>query len=125
LAGDAVCDRRYHGGLDQAVYVEGIISLDRWTDELGRSLQRGEFGENLVVEDLDNETVAVGDRLLIGDVCLEVTAPRMREYAKKRRRCPIEGLTITALWNAVGPIVELFTPTECANYFKAAGYEPD
>jgi hypothetical protein len=33
--------------------------------------------------------------------------------------------TITALWSAVGPIVELFTPAECANYFKAAGYDPD
>lgn len=33
--------------------------------------------------------------------------------------------TITALWNAVGPVVELFTPAECANYFKAAGYDPD
>lgn len=33
--------------------------------------------------------------------------------------------TVTALWNAVGSIVELFSPTECANYFKAAGYEPD
>jgi hypothetical protein len=31
----------------------------------------------------------------------------------------------TALWNAVGPIVELFTPAECANYFKAAGYDPN
>ena len=33
--------------------------------------------------------------------------------------------TITALWDAVGSLIELFTPTECANYFKAAGYEPD
>jgi transposase len=33
--------------------------------------------------------------------------------------------TITALWNAVGPVVELFTPAECSNYFKAAGYDPD
>jgi len=33
--------------------------------------------------------------------------------------------TIAALWNAVGPIVELFTSAECANYFRAAGYEPD
>nr|WP_258158480.1 IS630 family transposase [Rhizobium sp. TH2] len=32
--------------------------------------------------------------------------------------------TIAALWSAVGPIVELFTPAECANYFKAAGYDP-
>ena len=33
--------------------------------------------------------------------------------------------TITALWDAVGTILDQFTPTECANYFKAAGYDPD
>ena len=33
--------------------------------------------------------------------------------------------TISALWNAVSSIVELFTTAECANYFRAAGYEPD
>ena len=33
--------------------------------------------------------------------------------------------TITALWGTVGSLVELFSPAECANYFKAAGYEPD
>jgi transposase len=33
--------------------------------------------------------------------------------------------TIKALWGAVGSIIDLFTPTECENYFKAAGYEPD
>ncbi|WP_352920318.1 transposase [Mesorhizobium sp. M0960] len=33
--------------------------------------------------------------------------------------------TSKALWDAVGAVVDLFTPAECANYFKAAGYEPD
>ncbi|HET9961919.1 MAG TPA: IS630 family transposase [Nitrospiraceae bacterium] len=33
--------------------------------------------------------------------------------------------TIAALWDAVGPLLDLFTPAECANYFKAAGYDPD
>ncbi len=33
--------------------------------------------------------------------------------------------TITELWEAVSSIVELFTPAECANYFTAAGYDPD
>ena len=33
--------------------------------------------------------------------------------------------TVKALWDAVGSVVDLFTPAECANYFKAAGYEPD
>lgn len=29
--------------------------------------------------------------------------------------------SISALWDAVGTIIELFSPTECANYFRAAG----
>jgi transposase len=33
--------------------------------------------------------------------------------------------TITALWDTVGTLIDAFTPTECANYFRAAGYEPD
>jgi transposase len=33
--------------------------------------------------------------------------------------------TIPALWDAVGSVLDRFTPAECANYFKAAGYDPD
>ena len=33
--------------------------------------------------------------------------------------------TINALWDTVGPLVDQFSPRECANYFSAAGYEPD
>lgn len=33
--------------------------------------------------------------------------------------------TIAALWDAVGVLLDAFTPAECANYFRAAGYEPD
>jgi MOSC domain-containing protein YiiM len=77
LEGDAVCDRRYHGGPDQAIYVEGAISLKCWCVELGAPIAPGEFGENLVIDGLDNEAVAVGDRFAIGEVILEATAPRM------------------------------------------------
>ena len=33
--------------------------------------------------------------------------------------------TVAALWDQIGSVLNLFTPAECANYFKAAGYEPD
>jgi transposase len=33
--------------------------------------------------------------------------------------------TIDALWGAVASLLSAFTPAECANYFAAAGYEPD
>ena len=32
---------------------------------------------------------------------------------------------IDALWDAVGAVLPRFTPAECANYFSAAGYDPD
>ena len=33
--------------------------------------------------------------------------------------------SITDLWNAIGTAIDQFTPAECANYFTAAGYEPE
>ena len=33
--------------------------------------------------------------------------------------------TVSGLWNAVGRIVNTFSPAECSNYFAAAGYDPD
>jgi len=32
--------------------------------------------------------------------------------------------TIQGLWSAIGRYLPHFTPSECANYFEAAGYEP-
>lgn len=33
--------------------------------------------------------------------------------------------TVDGLWNAIGRLLNVFTPQECANYFSAAGYDPD
>jgi transposase len=33
--------------------------------------------------------------------------------------------TIDELWNAIGDALTAFSPTECANYFTATGYEPE
>ena len=33
--------------------------------------------------------------------------------------------TRDALWTAVADALDAFSPTECANYFTAAGYEPE
>ncbi|GAA4479544.1 transposase [Gluconacetobacter asukensis] len=33
--------------------------------------------------------------------------------------------TVTALWDAAGSVLDAFTPDECANFFTAAGYEPE
>ncbi len=31
--------------------------------------------------------------------------------------------TVDGLWNTIGVLVDTFTPTECANYFAACGYD--
>jgi MOSC domain-containing protein YiiM len=77
LAHDTIVDTRNHGGPDQAVYVYGGADYAWWATELGRDLAPGTFGENLTISDLESTGLAIGDRLHIGGVILEVTAPRI------------------------------------------------
>ena len=77
LVGDAICNRKHHGGVDQAVYIEGSLTLDWWSSELGRPYEPGTFGENMVISGLDNRAVSGGDRFISGDLVLEVSACRI------------------------------------------------
>jgi MOSC domain-containing protein YiiM len=77
LAGDAICDTKNHGGPDQAVYIYGEPDYAWWSAELGQALGPGTFGENLTIAGLESARLNIGDRLRIGDVVLEVTAPRI------------------------------------------------
>jgi MOSC domain-containing protein YiiM len=77
LEGDAIVDMENHGGYDQAVYVYGSADCDWWASTLGRALEPGTFGENLTISGLESAPVQIGDRLRVGAVLLEVTAPRI------------------------------------------------
>lgn len=77
LAGDAILDTENHGGVDQAVYVFGSSDYAWWSNELGQELAPGTFGENLTISSLESATFNIGDRLRVGAVLLEVTAPRI------------------------------------------------
>jgi MOSC domain-containing protein YiiM len=77
LAGDAICDTRSHGGVDQAIYIYTSTDYAYWADALSRDLAPGLFGENLTISDLESAPVHIGDRLRVGAVLLEVTAPRI------------------------------------------------
>lgn len=77
IVGDAICNGKYHGGLDQAVLLEGEKTLEWWAEQLDRPIAPGLFGENLVISDLDNRDVAAGDTFLIGsELILQATSPR-------------------------------------------------
>jgi len=76
VVGDAVLDRKHHGGPDQAVYLYFIDDYDWWAEELGTVLAPGTFGDNLTVDGVVGQAVAVGDRFAVGPVELEVTMHR-------------------------------------------------
>ena len=76
VAGDTISDKKHHGGADQVVYAYSADDYEWWSEQLGRELAPGTFGENLTIEGLPTD-LNVGDRLLIGEVLLEATAPRI------------------------------------------------
>ena len=77
IVSDAVCNRKHHGGLDQAIYVMGSVDLDFWSHTLDFTVEPGFFGENLVLDGVDSAKLHVGDRFLTKEVVLEVTAARI------------------------------------------------
>lgn len=76
LEGDAVLDRRHHGGPDQAVYLYFSDDYLWWAEELDRDMPPGTFGENLTIGGVEGRRVAVGDHFTIDKVVLEVTSHR-------------------------------------------------
>jgi MOSC domain-containing protein YiiM len=103
IAGDFIGDRENHGGPDQAIYVYGETDYEWWARALGRRLEPGTFGENLTISGLRSTAFAIGDRLRIGSVVLEVSAPRIPcstlarrmadpGFVKKYRRAERPGL---------------------------------
>jgi MOSC domain-containing protein YiiM len=89
LAGDAQVSRPSHGGPERALLLYSADHYPRWRAEWDvATLEPGAFGENLTVEGLTERTVCLGDRFLIGDVCLEVSGPRgpCRNLARRHRR---------------------------------------
>ena len=85
IPGDFIADIKHHGGPDQALYLYGGADYDWWSRQLGRVVAPGSFGENLTVSDLESARCSIGDRLRIGNVLLEVSAPRMPCVTLARR----------------------------------------
>jgi ferredoxin-NADP reductase/MOSC domain-containing protein YiiM len=80
LEGDGQGDLAGHGGEQRAVYVYQIESHRHWEQQLKASFVLGQFGENLTVEGLPDDTVCIGDRYQIGSALFEVTQPRVTCY---------------------------------------------
>ncbi len=78
---DNVIDRKYHGGIEQAVYAYSENHYEYW-EKLYPDLEwnYGMFGENLTITNLDETNIHVGSVYQLGEAIIEVTKPRQPCY---------------------------------------------
>jgi MOSC domain-containing protein YiiM len=107
VQGDAICDLENHGGFNQAVYAYSLKHYDFWKPlypNLEWSL--GMFGENLTIDELDENTIHVGDTFKVGEAILEATLQRSPCYKLGIR------------FNDMKIVKQFWNTTFCGVYFK-------
>ncbi|MEN0011909.1 MAG: MOSC domain-containing protein, partial [Solirubrobacteraceae bacterium] len=77
IDGDLQADLTVHGGPDKAIYAYAAEDLAWWSQELGREVAPGMFGENLTTHGVDCTGAIIGERWRIGGLLLEVCQPRL------------------------------------------------
>ena len=78
IAGDGQADLSVHGGRSKALYVYPEVHYAAWNRELGTDgLEPAQFGENLTVSELSEQTVTLGDTYRFGSVVATVAQPRL------------------------------------------------
>ena len=129
LRGDVQADRKHHGGVDKALYAYSQADADYWSQQLGRELPPGWFGENLRIEGLDVNAARIGEVWRIGDmVTVEVTMPRtpcqtfarwvggaeekgwVKRFSDERRLGPYLRVTKTGTIAAGDPVTVVSVP---------------
>ena len=81
LDGDGQADLQAHGGPNRAVYCYPHENYPYWAAELAREdFHYGQFGENLTLLGLLENTVCVGDSFRIGEAVIQVSQPRAPCY---------------------------------------------
>lgn len=86
LTGDGQADLEHHGGPEKAVFAYSFENYAYWQKELGISeILPGGMGENLVMEHVTEETIAIGDTFQIGGAVIQVSQPRQPCWKPARR----------------------------------------
>lgn len=79
LEGDEVANTRVHGGPEKAIYAYAAGNYPLWAADHSAHADKlvpGGFGENLLIEDLDEHSAFVGDCWRIGTALVEICQPR-------------------------------------------------
>ena len=107
VKGDEISDRKYHGGINQAVYAYSLKHYDYWKPLYpDLDWNHGMFGENLTVDDIEETRIHVGDTFTIGNAIIEATL----------QRSPCFKLGIR--FNNMKIVKQFWNSTKCGVYFK-------
>lgn len=107
VKGDEISDRKYHGGILQAVYGYSLKHYAFWKVKYPNvDFNHGMFGENLTVDDLDETKIHSGDTFKVGETILEATIQRDPCYKLGARFDDMK--IVKQFWNT----------TFCGVYFK-------
>ena len=81
IEGDRQADLSVHGGYDKAVYAYSFSHYKLWGEHLKKEFNEyGLVGENLTIDNFDENDIRIGDRLKINDCVLQVSQPRIPCY---------------------------------------------
>ncbi len=77
VRGDTISNRKYHGGINKAVYAYGHNHYEFWKTRYDFDINNyGLFGENLTIDYMDERQVKVGNVYEVGEAVIEATEPR-------------------------------------------------
>ncbi|TWT00941.1 MOSC domain-containing protein [Planomicrobium sp. CPCC 101079] len=75
--GDGVADKLNHGKPDRASSVYFAERYKQWNEEFETLLPQTSFGENLLVENMEEEKIFIGDIFRLGGAVIQVTKGRV------------------------------------------------
>ena len=77
VKGDSVMDRKFHGGIDKAVYLYSEDHYPFWKGKYSNvEWIYGMFGENLTVKNCNEKSILIGDTYEVGNAIIQVSQPR-------------------------------------------------
>ena len=81
IEGDRQADLSVHGGYDKAVYGYSFSHYKLWSERLNKEFTDfGLVGENLTIDNFDENEINIGDRFQINDCIIQVSQPRIPCY---------------------------------------------
>ncbi len=77
LEGDVRVEKRKFGEEHHAIYAYPYEHYDHWQEQFDRHYESGQFGENLTVRGMLEDSIRIGDVIRCGSAVLQVTSPRI------------------------------------------------